>query len=456
MAELRNYFGTDGIRGLVGTFPLTPEFFMRLGYSAGKVLCGSHNDKRPSVLVGKDTRLSGYIFESALQSGFLAAGVDVYMTGPVSTPAIAFLTRDMDCQAGVVISASHNSHEYNGIKFFAHDGSKISDNLEKKIEQHIESFSSLNLNNPQNLGKSFRALNSHNSYIRFCKNTFPSEYDLKGLKLIIDCANGATYNVAKDIFTSLGAEVVLINANPDGFNINESCGSLHPGSLIKAVKRYKGDIGIAFDGDGDRVLMVDRNGKVYEGDQLLYIIAMHRASLGTLGGGVVGTLMSNLGLENAFRKHGILFERVGVGDRYVLEKISQRGWLLGGENSGHIICLDKHSTGDGLVSSLQVLAALCFSRQSLEESCVGLHRVPHVLINVPVPPEYNFEQDNEITKSIVKIQKTLGEDGRVLVRASGTETLVRVMVEAKDLDVTQNSAEYLAGIIRSRVEGMSF
>ena len=453
LALLRKYFGTDGIRGLVGEFPITPEFFMRLGYSAGKVLCGNGNGMRPSILVGKDTRLSGYIFESALQAGLLAAGVDVYMTGPASTPAVAFLTKDMDFQAGVVISASHNSHEYNGIKFFGYDGSKISEHLEKKIEQSIDVDNPLNLNEPQNLGKSYRASNFHMSYVDFCKNTFPGKYSLKEFRLVVDCANGATYNVAEDIFKSLGAEVVLINAKPNGFNINEGCGSLHPESLIKALQRYDGDIGIAFDGDGDRVLMADRNGKIYEGDQLLYIIAMHRKSLDALGGGVVGTLMTNLGLENAFKDQGILFERVGVGDRYVLEKISERGWLLGGENSGHLICLDKHSTGDGIVSSLQVLAALCFSGCSLEESCVNLHKVPQVLINVPVPPGFNFEQNNDITQSIIAMQKDLGGDGRVLVRASGTESVVRVMVEAGSAEVTQNCAKSLAELIRIKAKG---
>ncbi len=448
----RNYFGTDGIRGRVGTYPIKPDFFMRLGFAAGRVLGATHlpaGRDRPAVLVGKDTRISGYIFESALQAGLLAAGVDVFLSGPLSTPGVAFMTREMNFTAGAVISASHNSYEHNGIKFFEKNGRKLSDDTEQKIEEALEDEFVMEFSGQQALGKSKRASRCQEEYIYFCINSFPAGYSLKGINVVVDCANGATYNVAEKVFRGLGANVHLINADPNGFNINENCGSLYPKRLAVSVLKHKADLGIAFDGDGDRVVFVDGCGHVFDGDKLLYIIAKHRQSQNALKGGIVGTLMTNLGLENAFRKCNINFERTKVGDRYVLERLHSLGWDLGGESSGHIICLDKHSTGDGIVSALQVLASVVFSGHSLRALCADIKEVPQVLISEPVNPGYDFEQDADLSRARQEFRKAMGDSGRLILRASGTEDVVRIMVEGLDADFTKKAANSLAKIIRT-------
>ena len=446
----RKYFGTDGIRGRVGDAPITPDFVMRLGYAAGRVLTGidSHlaAGAHPSVLIGKDTRISGYMLESALQAGLSAAGVDVLLTGPLPTPAVAHLTRALRAQAGIVISASHNPFEDNGIKFFSADGSKLPDAIEHAIESELEK--PMQVMSSAKLGKARRINDAAGRYVEFCKSTFPHMLDLRGLKIVLDCAHGATYHVAPDVFHELGAEVISIGNHPDGLNINDGCGSTHPHALCDKVLRHGADLGIAFDGDGDRVVMVDAAGNLLDGDQLLYIIAAHRKQAGTLGGGVAGTLMSNLGFEHALAKLDIPFARAKVGDRYVLELLNEKGWLLGGENSGHILCLDKHSSGDGIISALQVLHAVRESGNPLRELAAGLTLYPQVLVNVAVRQRIDLDGNADIQQAVSAAESELNGCGRVLLRPSGTEPKVRVMVEGQQREQVETLAQRIADAVR--------
>ena len=428
----RKYFGTDGIRGLVGEAPITPDFMVRLGYAAGEVLVRRAHlppGLRPAVLIGKDTRISGYMLEASLEAGFAAAGVDVMLSGPMPTPAVSYLTRALRLQAGVVISASHNPYPDNGIKFFSGDGSKLADAVELEIEAQLGQ--PMHCRPSAQLGKARRIDDAAGRYIEFCKSTFPNKLDLRGLKIVVDCANGAAYHIAPHVFHELGADVVAIGVNPDGFNINDLVGATSPKSLQLAVKQHAADLGIALDGDGDRLLMVDAGGKTYDGDQLLYVIARMRAEQGPLAG-VAGTLMSNLALERALERAGIAFARSNVGDRYVLELMQERGWALGGENSGHIICLDKHTTGDALVSALQVLTAMRSGDATLAELCSGLTLYPQKLVNVKVGKGFKWDASIAVRKAKEAAERELGKAGRVLLRPSGTEPVLRVMVEGED------------------------
>ncbi|HEY5994098.1 MAG TPA: phosphoglucosamine mutase [Gallionellaceae bacterium] len=446
----RKYFGTDGVRGRVGDFPITPEFVMHLGYAAGKVLAaadwqlaaGTH----PAVLIGKDTRISGYLLESALQAGLIAAGVDVYLAGPVPTPAVAHLTRALRLQAGIVISASHNPFEDNGIKFFSGAGAKLPDDIERSIEAEMDS--PIVTMPSAKLGKAWRIDDAAGRYIEFCKSSFPYELDLRGLKLVVDCAHGAAYHIARHVYHELGADVVAIGVSPDGKNINDGYGATAPGNLQKAVLEHQADLGIALDGDGDRLIMADGSGKLYDGDQLLYVIARHRKSAGTMKGGVVGTLMTNLAFEHAMARMGIPFARAKVGDRYVMEQLLQKGWQLGGENSGHIITLDKHSTGDGIISSLQVLHALRAASETLAQATRELVMYPQVLINVRVEKAASLLENAQIKAAVADAERALAGRGRVLLRPSGTEPLLRVMVEGEDGALVRKCAEGIAGVVR--------
>lgn len=425
----RKYFGTDGVRGRVGQAPITPDFVMHLGYAAGRVLAAKKAADRPAVLIGKDTRVSGYMLESALEAGLSAAGVDVLLVGPMPTPAVAYLTRALRLSAGIVISASHNPYQDNGIKFFSGDGAKLPDRMESAIEAELER--PLKCMTSDKIGKARRIDDAAGRYIEFCKSTFPTNLDLRGLRIVVDCAHGATYHIAPPVFHELGAEVIAIGANPDGFNINDQVGATSPQALCKAVRHNKADLGIAIDGDGDRLVMVDSAGKVYDGDQLLYVIARHRHGRKALKGGVAGTLMSNLGFEHALARLEIPFERARVGDRYVLELLGQRGWELGGENSGHIVCLDKHTTGDAIVSALQVLYALVDAKTSLTEATAAVTLYPQVLINVALNKHIDLENHRGIRRAVADAEKDLDGSGRVLLRASGTERVIRVMVEGR-------------------------
>lgn len=446
----RKYFGTDGIRGKVGELPITPEFVMHLGYSAGKVLAGTDlgapGGERPAVIIGKDTRISGYMLESALQAGLSAAGVDVMLVGPMPTPAIAYLTRALRLQAGVVISASHNPYEDNGIKFFSASGSKLPDKIERAIEAGLTE--PIKAMDSARLGKAKRIDDAAGRYIEFCKSSFPSELDLRGMKIVVDCANGATYHIAPHVFHELGAEVIAIGNQPDGLNINNQCGSTEPEALQAAVRLHAADLGIALDGDGDRLVMVDAEGRLYGGDELIYIIAKHRQKSGTLRGGVVGTLMTNLGMEHALEKMKVPFARANVGDRYVLEMLQQHDWQLGGETSGHILCLDKHTTGDGIISALQVLHALRVSKSTMSELIKDLTLYPQVLVNVKVPKAFDFRESIAVQAALVEAECALDGAGRVLLRPSGTEPLVRVMVEGKSRQKVQSWADTIADTVR--------
>jgi phosphoglucosamine mutase len=428
----RKYFGTDGVRGTIGQSPMTPDFVMRLGYAAGKVLSGQ--GKR-AVLIGKDTRISGYMIESALEAGFSAAGVDVHMCGPVPTPAVAYLTRALRLSAGVVISASHNPYPDNGIKFFSGDGFKLPDATESAIEAAMDK--PMGCNEASKLGRVWRVDDAGGRYIEFCKSTFPNELDLKGMKIVLDCVNGAAYNVAPHVFHELGAEVVAVNVKPDGFNINDRK------NLAAEVKSHKAQLGIAFDGDADRVVMVDAAGRAYDGDELLYVIARHRKPAG-----LAGTLMTNFAFEKAMRKLGIAFARAKVGDRYVLELLRKKGWQLGGENSGHIICLDKHTTGDGIVSALQVLHAMRESRRSLKQLTADLVMYPQILVNVKVPRDFDWQKHKAIARAQSSAEKSLNGKGRVLLRPSGTEPLLRVMVENEPRAAIESAANSIAAAVR--------
>jgi phosphoglucosamine mutase len=444
----RKYFGTDGIRGRVGQSPITPDFVMRLGYAAGKVLLEKSEGRgteRPSVLIGKDTRLSGYMLESALEAGFAAAGVDVCLVGPLPTPAIAYLTRALRLQAGIVISASHNPYYDNGIKFFSAQGSKLPDEVELAIEAAIDL--PMECVAPADLGRARRIDDARGRYIEFCKSTFPNDLDLRGLKIVVDCAHGAAYHTAPDIFHELGAEVVTIGTQPNGLNINDGVGATAPKALCAAVLAHRADLGLALDGDADRILMVDAEGSLYDGDQLLYALVCSRAKHGPVAG-VVGTLMSNLALEHALARLDVPFARAAVGDRYVVEMLSEKAWLYGGENSGHLLALDRHTTGDGTVAALQILAALRETNGSLKELLSGLTLYPQKLINVPLAKGFRWQDDPTIQTALQATEAKMAGRGRVLLRASGTEPLLRVMVEGECAQEVQAAAEELAGIIR--------
>jgi phosphoglucosamine mutase len=443
----RRYFGTDGVRGRVGEPPITPELVLKLGWAAGRVLAAetARPGERPTVLIGKDTRISGYLLEAALESGLSAAGVDVYLSGPLPTPAVAYLTRALRLSAGIVISASHNPFDDNGIKFFSAGGAKLPDAVEHAVEAAMDL--PLACVPSADLGKARRIEDAAGRYIEFCKSTFPNELDLKGWRIVVDCAHGAGYHVAPPVFHELGAEVIAVGAEPNGTNINAGVGATHGGFLQRAVVEQGADIGIALDGDGDRLLMVDREGRAYDGDQLLYVIAMDYRRRGVLAGGVVGTLMSNLGFEQALAKEGIPLGRAAVGDRYVLEMMNSRGWQLGGENSGHLLCLDKHTTGDAIVAALAVLRALGEQRRTLAEAAEGVLLYPQRLINVRVPRDYDWRNDEAIRAAEAGTVAALGDAGRVLLRPSGTEPVLRVMVEAREKALADHHAQALAAAI---------
>ena len=442
----KQYFGTDGIRGEVGKFPIVPEFMTRLGYAAGRVLSKDANSgERCKVLIGKDTRVSGYLLEAALEAGFAAAGVDVMLCGPIPTPGVAYLTKALRLSAGIVISASHNPYQDNGIKFFSANGDKLSDDFELAIEAELEK--PMGCVSSKELGKAFRLDDAAGRYIEFCKSTFPGDLNLKGLKLVVDCANGASYHTAPHVFHELGAEVISIGVNPDGRNINDGCGATAPEALIAKVKDAKADLGIALDGDADRLQMVDASGRLFNGDELLYVLAKDRLDRGQKLGGVVGTLMTNLAVENAIRSLGIGFERANVGDRYVLELLKQKGWIIGGEGSGHLLCLDQHSTGDGTIAALQVLAAMSHNKKSLSQLLDDVKIFPQVLLNVKFKTGYNWKTDETLSKQIQLVEKELLDIGRVLIRASGTEPLLRIMVETKDVNVAMRTAKSIADLV---------
>jgi len=438
----KRYFGTDGIRGRVGQEPVTAGFVLKLGWAAGRVLARGGKGK---VLIGKDTRVSGYMFESALEAGLSSAGIDIRLLGPMPTPAIAYLTRTLHAQAGIVISASHNPYDDNGIKFFCGEGKKLPDDMELAIEAELD--------NPMvtvtsaHLGKAERLDDAPGRYIEFCKSTVPSSISLRGMKIVVDCANGATYHIAPDVFDELGAEVISLGVKPDGFNINAGCGSTYPDFLKAAVLENGADLGIAFDGDGDRVVMVDHNGEVVDGDELLYIIASSRLRVNSLNGAVVGTVMSNLGLEQGLNALGVDFHRTPVGDRHVLDMLMQQGWTLGGETSGHIICLDRTTTGDGIVSALQVVTEMHKTDRTLSELKAGMTKYPQRLVNIRIEPGFNYQHSAEVQEALRSVEAELGERGRVLLRASGTEPLVRVMIEGRDGGEVDRLAHQLADVI---------
>ena len=444
----RSYFGTDGIRGTVGQSPMTPDFVLRLGYAAGKVLAG--HVENPAVLIGKDTRISGYMIEAALEAGFSAAGVDVLLCGPLPTPGVAYLTRALRLSAGVVISASHNPYADNGIKFFSGDGFKLADSIEAEIERALES--PIGCNEAAQLGRARRIDDAQGRYVEFCKSTFPNELDLKGMKLVVDCAHGAAYQVAPHVFHELGAEVSSIGVSPDGLNINELHGATAPQKLAREVKSQGADLGIALDGDGDRLVVVDANGVFYDGDQLLYAIVKQRAGREKVAG-VAGTLMTNLALEHALARMGVSFARARVGDRYVLEMLQEKKWLFGGENSGHIICLDKHTTGDGIISALQVLSALRSSGLTLAEMTSDLTMFPQVLVNVKVPRGFDWEKHRAIADAQALAERSMNGIGRVLLRPSGTEPVLRVMVEGEPREVIESAANSIAAAVRKAAAG---
>lgn len=440
----RKYFGTDGVRGQVGTEPITPDFVMRLGYAAGRVLVRHESlpaGDRPAVLIGKDTRISGYMLEAALEAGLSAAGVDVMLAGPMPTPAVAYLTRALRLQAGVVISASHNPFDDNGIKFFSASGAKLPDSIELEIEAAVDQ--PMGCVTSARLGKASRVSDAAGRYIEFCKSTFPNELDLRGMRIVVDCAHGAAYHIAPSVFHELGGEVIPVGVEPNGLNINDGVGATRPESLRQAVLEYRADIGIALDGDGDRLIMVDAEGVIYDGDKLIYVIAAARKAEGRLAG-VVGTLMSNLGFEHAIDRLGVPFDRARVGDRYVLERLIERGWTLGGENSGHIICLDCHTTGDAIISALQVLAALKLRGQTLAQACADLEFYPQTLINVRLPAGFDWQDCQPIEQARQAAVQELADSGRVLLRPSGTEPLLRVMVEGRDSSQVERLAQAIA------------
>lgn len=435
----RQYFGTDGIRGTVGQAPITPDFVLRLGHAVGRVL--KQSSPQATVLIGKDTRISGYMLESALESGFNSAGVDVVLLGPLPTPGVAYLTRAQRANLGVVISASHNAFADNGIKFFSAQGTKLSDAWEREVEATlaepplwVESAA---------LGKARRLDDAAGRYIEFCKSTFPSSLSLRGMRIVVDAAHGAAYHIAPKVFHELGAEVIAIGCAPNGLNINHEVGATHPQALVEAVKAHRADLGVALDGDADRLQLVDAQGRLFNGDELLYVMAMDRLAQGQSVPGVVGTLMTNLAVELALKQQGIECVRAKVGDRYVLEMLEQRGWLLGGEGSGHLLALDKHTTGDGLVSALQVLQAMARSQKSLAELLQGVDLFPQVLINVRIQAGMHWQSNRALQAQTEAVQAELGQSGRILIRASGTEPVLRIMVEARDAQQAQACAQQL-------------
>ena len=435
----RKYFGTDGIRGKVGESPITADFFLKLGWAAGQVFSQEgHN----FVLVGKDTRISGYMFESALEAGLTAAGVDTHLLGPMPTPAVAYLTRTLRASAGIVISASHNPYYDNGVKFFSVQGTKLPDDIEKKIEHYIDA--PMTTVDSSILGKAKRIGDAAGRYIEFCKASIPTRLDFSGMKIVVDCAHGATYHIAPHVLRELGADIVVIGAEPNGLNINEGCGATKPDKLVAAVLESKADFGIALDGDGDRLVMVDHKGEVVDGDELIYIIAKSRQDAGQMSGPVVGTLMTNLGMEYGLKNLGIELLRANVGDRYVLEMLSAHSGILGGENSGHIICLDRTTTGDGIIAALQVMAEMHDTGHTLNELKSGMQKYPQILVNVKTAKKMTPEAETSIQKAVKAVEDKLGDKGRVLLRASGTEPLIRVMVEGEDAGAVENYAQQLA------------
>lgn len=445
----RKYFGTDGIRGRVGQAPITPDFFLHLGWAVGKVLASdpSLDAKAPMVLIGKDTRISGYMFESALEAGLISAGVDVGLLGPMPTPAIAYLTRTFQARAGIVISASHNPYADNGIKLFSTDGTKLSDELELAIEAQLDQP----MSTAARLGKARRISDAEGRYIEFCKGSLPWGFSLAGMKLVVDCANGATYKVAPEVFRELGATVTSLAVAPDGLNINEDCGSTDVRELQERVLAENADLGIAFDGDGDRVIFVDHTGAEVDGDELLYIIALHKHAFEGGCTGVVGTLMTNFGFEMALKELGVPFARAKVGDRYVLEMMKERDWCLGGESSGHIVCGDATTTGDGIISALQVLRALQKTGKSLQQMRNGLIKTPQCMINVPVAAKVDLERNDAVKTAVARVEAKLEGRGRVLLRASGTEPVIRVMVEGPRVELVNSLAAELADAVRMAV-----
>lgn len=445
----KKYFGTDGIRGRMGEEPITAQTVLKLGWAAGRVLAKSGSE-HAKVLIGKDTRVSGYLLESALEAGLSAAGVDIRLLGPMPTPAIAYLTRTARASAGIVISASHNPFEDNGIKFFSAEGTKLPDEVEHAIE--LAMHEPMTTVGSAQLGKVKRYPDAAGRYIEFCKSTFPHRLNLAGLKVVVDCANGAAYQVAPLVFSELGAQVVAIANTPDGFNINHECGSTSPARLQKAVLAEKADIGIALDGDGDRVVLVDAQGEVVDGDQMLYIIATSRKGSGHLSGGIVGTLMSNLGLEQALARQGIAFKRAQVGDRYVMAMLQQENWEIGGETSGHLLCLDKSTTGDGIVAALEVLAVVRQSGKSLAELKAGMQIFPQTMINVRMSRRFDLKNSAPVQKALGEVEQELAANGRVVLRASGTEPVVRVMIEGRDPILVARLGQQLADTVKRAAE----
>ncbi|MFT5218716.1 MAG: phosphoglucosamine mutase [Planctomycetota bacterium] len=439
----RKYFGTDGIRGRVGVEPMTVDFILKLGWAAGKVLADNGHGR---VVIGKDTRISGYMFESALEAGLAAAGLDVLLLGPMPTPAIAYITQAQRASAGIVISASHNPYHDDGVKFFNGNGFKLPDATELAIEEMLDQ--PLKMVASEKIGKATRMEDAKGRYIEFCKSSISFNKSLRGMKLVVDCANGATYHIAPAVFREMGAEVIEVGTSPNGLNINDQVGALHPQNMRSLVLDNQADMGIAFDGDGDRLMMMDAKGDVKDGDQLLYIIAKSKIKHGNLGGGVVGTLMTNLGFEHALASMDIPFDRANVGDRYVMEKLIRHGWFIGGESSGHIICLDKTTTGDGIVASLQVLDWLVSNDETLTEACSGMELYPQTMINVPISRSGNLVDLPVVAEAVKAAENELGERGRVLLRPSGTEPLVRVMVEGRDSAEVNKTAEALAQVVK--------
>ncbi|MGX9938148.1 phosphoglucosamine mutase [Advenella kashmirensis] len=440
----RKYFGTDGVRGEVGGPVINAEFALRLGYAAGRVLSKNYKDSaRPMVLIGKDTRISGYMLESALEAGLAAAGIDVYLAGPIPTPAVAYLTRALRLTAGVVISASHNAYQDNGIKFFSGNGMKLPDNVELEIEAALDE--PVGCVDSEHIGRARRMPDSAGRYIEFCKSTFPNDLDLKGMKIVVDGAHGAAYHIAPHVFRELGAEVVAIGCNPDGFNINSGVGALHPEALAEKVKEVGAHYGIALDGDADRIQMVDADGRIYNGDELLYAMVRERMMQGRVAG-VVGTLMTNYGFEKIMQIMGVPFERANVGDRYVLEAMQRNGWLYGGESSGHLLCLDHHSTGDGIIAGLQVLTALVRSGKTLAQFISDLKMYPQIMVNVPWKKGADWKAHAGLQAAKEEVERELDGRGRVLIRASGTEPKLRLMVEAETEALARQGVERLQAV----------
>ncbi|MBF5005788.1 phosphoglucosamine mutase [Diaphorobacter caeni] len=441
----RRYFGTDGIRGTVGVAPITPDFALKLAHAVGRVL--RRTEERPTVLIGKDTRISGYMLESALESGFNSAGVDVVLLGPLPTPGVAYLTRAQRASLGVVISASHNAFQDNGIKFFSAHGTKLPDSWEEQVEAALDEPPVWA--DSQSLGKARRLEDAAGRYIEFCKSTFANALTLRGLRIVVDAANGAAYHIAPKVFHELGAEVISIGCSPDGFNINRDVGATHPDALVRAVRANHAHYGVALDGDADRLQMVDAQGRLYNGDELLYLMTLDRLSRGESVPGVVGTLMTNMAVEVALRRKGVEFVRAKVGDRYVLEELVKNGWQLGGEGSGHLLALDKHTTGDGLVSALQVLQTCVRADKSLPQLLTEVKLFPQVLLNVRLQPGQDWKANTKLAEATRDAEQTLGDQGRVLIRASGTEPLLRVMVEAESADDANHYAQLLADVARA-------